>query len=725
VRKRTAVKLDVVDYGKLPVPFMEIVHDRANIEVMRGCTQGCRFCQAGYLYRPLREHGAEAIRGMARRALEGTGYEEISLSSLSIADLSCLRDLVPPLMAELIPEKTALSLPSLRVEALNRNKEIADEIGKVRRTGFTIAPEAGSARLRKVINKEGFDEEDILRAARNAARAGWESVKFYFMIGLPTETQPDLDEIVRVARECARIGTKESRRGFGVTVSTSSFVPKPHTPFQWFPQEPMDVLKEKQAYLRARLREARVEFKWHHVESSFLEGLVSLGGREVAAVVERAEAQGCRFDGWTEHMCFDRWMQACAEAGVDPHQIVNRPRKLEEPLPWDHIDCGVSKKFLAREYKKALEVKGTPDCHVGPCSNCGEICVPDWRTWAEKVGLLTVASRESRVASHEDAQAGASEAAPVLSLGPTREFDEAFESRDATVEEAEASGIWNLEAAVGGVEPGGDGAPAAGEAALAADRRAEPGPPPGVPAVQRLYMFFQKVGELRYLSHLEVVRSLIRAMRRAGLPLAYSGGYNPQPRVSLASALAVGVAGLREPAEVELRERVEPGAFVARLNGQLPEGLQVLGAWEAPVHGGEALGQRVRGAVYALAAQPNGASAHLSAEACRAFLAQHSIVVDVFKRGKMVPVDVRPFIRAFGPTPPTGGDRPRAGGTPAIDDGGELRWELALHAGPAGSVRPQAIFRRFLETVAPPETAAAIEATLQVTRTALELDGTA
>jgi radical SAM family uncharacterized protein/radical SAM-linked protein len=753
VRKRTALKLDVVDYGKLPVPFMEIVHDRANIEVMRGCTQGCRFCQAGYLYRPLREHGAEAIRGMTRRALEGTGYEEVSLSSLSIADLSCLRDLVPPLMAELVPDKTALSLPSLRVEALNRNQEIADEIGKVRRTGFTIAPEAGSARLRKVINKEGFDEEDILRAARNAARAGWESVKFYFMIGLPTETQHDLDEIVRVARECARIGSKESRRGFGVTVSTSSFVPKPHTPFQWFPQEPMDVLKEKQAHLRGRLREARVEFKWHHVESSFLEGLVSLGGREVAAAVERAEALGCRFDGWTEHLRFDRWMQACAEAGVDPHHVVNRPRNLEEPLPWDHIDCGVSKKFLAREYKKALEVKGTPDCHVGPCSNCGEVCVPDWRTWAEKVGLLTVASHESRVTGHEDAQPVATRpqevgllplstrdsgpatrdhgrtageaAAPVLSLGPMREFDEAFEWRDATLEEAEASGVWNLEAAAGGVEAGaGGGSAASGGDAPAGDGRGEPGPPPGVPAVQRLHITFRKGGELRYLSHLEVVRCLIRAMRRAGLPLAYSGGYSPQPRVSLASALAVGVAGLRELAEVELRERVEPGAFVARLNGQLPEGLLVLGAWEAPLHGGAALGQRVRGAVYALDAQPNGASAQISAEACRAFLAQASIVVEVFKKGKMVSVDVRPFIRAFTPAAPSAGDGPQAGGDPATDDGGPLRWELALHAGPTGSVRPQAIFRRFLETAVPAEAVAGIEATLQVTRTALELDGT-
>ena len=245
VRKRTALGLDGFDYGRLPVPYMETVHDRANIEVMRGCTQGCRFCQAGYIYRPMRELSAPRIRAMVDRAVRGTGYEEISLSSLSIADLSCLRDLVSPLMASLAPEKTSLSLPSLRVEALNRDKQIAEEIGKVRKTGLTIAPEAGSARLRAVINKQGFDEEQIFGAVRNAACAGWESVKLYFMIGLPTETQADLDDLLRVARESARIARRERPRGFGLTVSASSFVPKAHTPFQWFALEPMEALQQK------------------------------------------------------------------------------------------------------------------------------------------------------------------------------------------------------------------------------------------------------------------------------------------------------------------------------------------------------------------------------------------------------------------------------------------------------------------------------------------------
>ncbi|MDE2060335.1 MAG: TIGR03960 family B12-binding radical SAM protein, partial [candidate division NC10 bacterium] len=386
IRKRTAIHLSGIDYGAFPVPFMEIVHDRVSIEVMRGCTQGCRFCQAGYLYRPLRERSSEEIQQLALQAVRETGYEEVSLASLSIADLTVLPDVVPSLMDQLLPDKISLSLPSLRVETLNRFPQVAEEISRVRKTGFTIAPEAGSARLRKVINKEGFDEEQIYTAVRNAARSGWESVKFYFIIGLPTETQEDLDEIVRITRESARIARAESARGFGLTVSTSSFVPKPHTPFQWCAQEPMEMLKDKQDYLRRKLREIRVSYKWHNVQSSFLEAVFSLGDRSLGRVIQRGYELGCRLDGWTEHLKFDRWMQAFDETGIDPKVFANRPRNVDEPMPWDHIDSGVDKSFLQREYKKAMEVRGTPDCHTSTCTACGEICMPNWPTWAAQVG---------------------------------------------------------------------------------------------------------------------------------------------------------------------------------------------------------------------------------------------------------------------------------------------------------------------------------------------------
>jgi radical SAM family uncharacterized protein/radical SAM-linked protein len=663
VRKRTALRLDVVDSGKFPVPYMEIVHDRANIEVMRGCAQGCRFCQAGYIYRPIREHSAEKIRDMVAQAVAGTGYEEVSLSSLSIADLSCLRDLVPPLMASLLPDKTSLSLPSLRVEALNRNPEIAEEIGKVRRTGFTIAPEAGSARLRKVINKEGFDEEQIFAAVRNAARAGWESVKFYFMIGLPTETQADLDELVRVARESARIARRESQRGFGLTVSASSFVPKPHTPFQWFPQEPMPVLKEKQGYLKARLREGRIDFKWHHVESSFLEAVFTLGGREVGAAIALGQQRGCRFDGWTEQFRFETWMEALAEAGVDPHAIANRPRDLDAALPWDHIDCGVSKAFLQREHKKALQVKGTPDCHVGPCSNCGEICVPNWRTWAHEVGMLGLESREP------------------VPPGPAARGE-----APADIREPEDSG---------GSTTGRSRAPGV--------------PAPSLPPVQKMRFGFQKVGELRYLSHLELMRALQRALRRAGIPLAYTQGFNPQPRLSIAQALAVGTEGTCELGEVELVACLAPAEFAARWNRELPPELKILRAWEAPLHG-PSLSAGVRGATYHIRLEPNGwdpgVLAGFGTGACAAFLAQGPIAVEVSKKGQPVTLDARPFIQDFD----------------ALDGEGGPQWKMVLRAGVGGSVRPQAVMRRFLGQLVPPGELDRMVSSLRITRTALTVE---
>jgi radical SAM family uncharacterized protein/radical SAM-linked protein len=705
VRKRTALKLDAVDYGRFPVPYMEIVHDRANIEVMRGCAQGCRFCQAGYIYRPIREHSASKIRGMVAQALQGTGYEEVSLASLSIADLSCLRDLVPPLMASLIPDKTSLSLPSLRVEALNRNKEIAEEIGKVRKTGFTIAPEAGSARLRKVINKEGFDEDQIFTAVGNAARAGWESVKFYFMIGLPTETQADLDELIRVAREAARIARRESPRGFGLTVSASSFVPKPHTPFQWFAQEPMAVLKEKQAYLKGRLREARIDFKWHHVESSFLEAVFTLGGREVGAAIALGQQRGCRFDGWTEQFRFDTWMQALADAGVDPYAIANRARDLEARLPWDHIDCGVTKQFLKREHKKALQVKGTPDCHVGPCSNCGEVCVPNWPTWAQEVGMIEVTGNVS---------AGDSEK---RSTGET-------ENRGRGDTENRGTG-----------EPG-SGSPTRGQQVDASsgpddqltDRpidqstgRSQEAPTAApVHPVQKIRFEFQKVGELRYLSHLELMRALQRALRRAGLPLAYTQGFNPQPKLSVAQALAVGVEGLRELGEVELTSRVEPNDLPARWNSQLPPELKILRSWEAPLHG-PSLSAGVRGAVYQIQLEPNGwdpttLAAIGTAGACAEFLEQSPIPVEVIKKGEKVTLDARPFIQVFAAAPSEDGAGTRTGD-------GIPRWDLVLRAGLGGSVKPQAVMRRFLGQRVPPGELNRMVSSLRITRTALALEG--
>ena len=639
IRKRTARRIDAVDYGRFPVPYMEIVHDRVSIEAMRGCAQGCRFCQAGYVYRPVREQDAAALQAQAARAVQGSGYEEISLASLSIADLACLDEVVPALMASLLPQRTSLSLPSLRVEALTRHQAITEAIRQVRKTGFTIAPEAGSARLRAVINKTGFDEAAIVAAAEQAARAGWESLKLYFMIGLPTETPADLEDLVRVAREAARAARRGRPRGFGLTVSASSFVPKPHTPFQWCAQEPMAALREKQVFLKGRLRDARIDFKWHQVESSFLEAALALGGREMAAVIARAQAAGCRFDGWTDQLMFDRWQEAFAAAGVDPTALVNRPRDLAAPLPWDHIDCGVAKAYLAREYRRALVGEATPDCHAGPCQGCGEVCQPSWSRWIQETGAAAPPSAVPR-------------------------------------------------------ETGSAAVPA----------------PSGQP-ICKIQFAFQKVGELRFLSHLELMRALARALRRAGIPVAYTQGFNPQPRLALAQALAVGVAGEGELGELDLAEPLAPPDLLARWNAQLAPELKILRAWEAPLHG-PSLSAGVRGAVYRIQLPPGGGEAPLPAGlggggACAEFLAQPCIPVEVSKKGTLTTLDARPFLQEFS----------------LLGRNGALTWELRLKAGPEGSVKPSAVMRSFLRDRVPPEMLDHLHASLAITRTALALEG--
>ena len=651
IRKRTAIHLDGIDYGAFLVPFMEIVHDRVSIEVMRGCTQGCRFCQAGYIYRPLRERSAEEIMQMTLQARRGTGYEEVSLGSLSIADLTDLPHLIHPLMEELLPEKISLSLPSLRVEALNRFPQVAEEIGRVRKTGFTIAPEAGSQRLRKVINKEGFDEEQIFMAVRNAAKSGWESVKFYFMIGLPTETQTDLDEMIRITRESARIARAESARGFGLTVSTSSFVPKPHTPFQWYAQEPMDILKEKQDFLKRKLREAKVSYKWHHVQSSFLEAVFSLGDRSLGRAILRGYELGCRLDGWTEHLRFDLWMQAFDETGIDPKAIANRPRNLDEPLPWDHIDIGVNKSFLQREYKKALEVRGTADCHTATCTACGEICQPNWPTWAEKVGMK-VSGPEFRVSSSTCVVPGAE--------------PETQNSKLKTLYEA---------------------------------------------PVQRIRFIFQKIGVLRYLSHLELMKALGRAVRRARIAVAYSQGYNPQPKLACAMALPVGVEGWQELADIELIAAIAPEELVALVNRSLAPELHLLRAWEVPLTA-PSLTPLVRELNYRVSLPLNSSSQEirvkLSSQAlCNEWLDRPSIPVRVRRKDRLVDVDVRPQILTL---------------TALREDESAFCWDLRLSTGHGSSVRPHVIMAHLLKDTLDGQ-CDEWEAKLRVARVALILDG--
>jgi radical SAM family uncharacterized protein/radical SAM-linked protein len=363
VSRRIVPDLDRARFPEdLVVPYCETVHDRIGLEIARGCTRGCRFCQAGMIYRPVRERDADSIVELARRNLEVTGWDEISLLSLSSGDYSCILDLIERMVEEFGGDRTALSLPSLRTETFDG--EMAEQIRKVRKTGFTLAPEAGTDRLRRVINK-GNQEEDLERAVSTAFSHGWRSLKLYFMIGLPGETDEDLDGIIGLIRRASKWA-----HGKKITASVSTFVPKCHTPFQWAEQISIDETLRRQAHIRMFFRKGRTRVKFHDPRSSFLEGVIARGDRALAPVIERAYRLGARFDGWDEHLHFDTWLQAFEDSGVDPNDYL-RARETDEELPWGIVDTGVSRDFLIREWERAFSEEPTPDCRFGECEGCG------------------------------------------------------------------------------------------------------------------------------------------------------------------------------------------------------------------------------------------------------------------------------------------------------------------------------------------------------------------
>ncbi len=356
----------------IPVPYTEIVHDRIMLEIMRGCTRGCRFCQAGMLYRPVRERSLKRLVEIASSLEKTTGYEEISLSSLSSGDYTCLADLIRQLMKELEKERVHISLPSLRIDSVL--KESLEETQKERKTSLTFAPEAGTQRLRDVINK-GVTEEDLMGKVQDAFEGGWSSVKLYFMIGLPTETYDDLDGIADLARKvtAAYFAVPKDKRakGLRVTCSASSFVPKPFTPFQWEPQDTREMLMDKQSHLRRRMQQIKgVNFNYHESGLSYLEACFSRGDRRLGRVLLRAFEKGCYLDGWSEVFSFEKWMEAFAEEGLDPAFYANRRRSKDELLPWDFVDSGITKAFLWHEKEKAEQGLTTRDCRLG-CNGCG------------------------------------------------------------------------------------------------------------------------------------------------------------------------------------------------------------------------------------------------------------------------------------------------------------------------------------------------------------------
>lgn len=372
IKKRIIKDLNTAYFPEnIVVPYTEIVHDRIMLELFRGCMRGCRFCQAGYVYRPVRERTADKLSDMATKLQASSGYEEISMMSLSTSDYSELDQLSEALINEMSGKKVNLSLPSLRIDSFSL--ELMEKAQKVRKGGLTFAPEAGTQRLRDVINK-GVTEEDLLNSVTMAFNGGWFGVKLYFMIGLPTETLEDVEGIAKlsnmVVNAYMQVPREKRGKGLNLSVSASSFVPKPFTPFQWEAQDTMDTLNEKQRFLNNKIRSKFIKFNYHDSEESLLEAAFARGDRRLGKVLVKAWEKGCKFDSWGEHFKYSKWMEAFAECGIEPGFYSNRKRGYEEILPWDHVDIGVTKEFLIKESESAKKEELTPNCRVN-CSGCG------------------------------------------------------------------------------------------------------------------------------------------------------------------------------------------------------------------------------------------------------------------------------------------------------------------------------------------------------------------
>ncbi|MBQ8439630.1 MAG: TIGR03960 family B12-binding radical SAM protein [Clostridia bacterium] len=509
VTKQIMGDLDRVYFpDQLVMPYIETVHDRIMLEVYRGCIRGCRFCQAGMIYRPVREKSAETLNRQAKQLFKATGYEEISLSSLSISDYTELEPLCDKLLSWTDDNMVSLSLPSLRVD--NFNKDLMKRIESVRSSSLTFAPEAGTQRLRDVINKN-VREEDVLRAVNVAFDARKNAVKLYFMNGLPTETLEDIEGIATLAEQVVDAYYKNPNRNKArpvqVTVSVSCFIPKPFTPFQWEAQDTMEMLAEKQEYLKTKIKSRHVRYQHHDAKVSRIEAVLARGDRRLADALELACREGFMFDSWDEYFDYDKWLSVFDRCGIDPAFYANRAFGEDEILPWDIIDCGVSKDFFLRERKKAYGEQTTPNCRE-QCSACG----------ANKLGG----------------------------------------------ERAVCPGCPSAKATESPVK----------DISLDTPKWAKLETP------KTVRILFRKVGDLQYISHLDLQRTFARVLVRAQIPMWYTQGFNPHAKVIFGLPLSVGTESECEFIDLRIDRDISCREVKELLNRELTSEMQILEAYE-------------------------------------------------------------------------------------------------------------------------------------------------
>jgi radical SAM family uncharacterized protein/radical SAM-linked protein len=575
-----------------PLPFGEAIFDRMAVEVARGCTEGCRFCQAGMIYRPVRERDPVAIIDAVVSGVKKGGYDETALTSLSTADYSCVTPLVKTAMARLRDEKVSLSVSSLRAYGLN--DDLLAEMATMRAGGLTFAPEAGTQRMRDVITKN-VTEEDIIESAHRVFSRGFQRMKLYFMIGLPTETDEDVRGIVETAARVQAIG-RGYFPGAAIVASVSTHVPKPHTPFQWAAMDSEAETARKQKLLADTARRLRVELKMHENAQSHLEAIFSRGDREVAPILERAFQLGCRFDGWDDQLRMDLWDQAIAE--VEAEAPIDLQRYLgtipvTAHLPWDHIDIALEDGFLAREYRKALKDRLSPPCgkpykkllHPSSveeavaggadkliCYDCGVACdltamkaerlsyLRRMNAWTRPVvldGARLLESRRPRGARTDQTAGGVAAQTTAAEAGPSSES------------ESGAGAGTEVEATTAAAPAGGKRARGARPQPPARTRQGEP---------VRVRLRYTKLGRVSFLGHLDLVRHLPRIFRRAGLELFYSVGFHPKPELTYGPALGLGIPSLGELLDVKLNEEVAPDELLGRLQDRTIDGVSWLSA---------------------------------------------------------------------------------------------------------------------------------------------------